>query len=80
MDFHDFVVVGADGVRHLIETKGVETAEVKHKDAAAKVWCGNATALTGKKWAYTKVLQPEFARLQSKQLADLAALEPATLF
>jgi type III restriction enzyme len=78
--YPDFVVLDADGVRHLIETKGVETAEVKHKDAAAKVWCENATSLTGKKWAYTKVLQPEFTRLQPKQLADLAALEPASLF
>ena len=74
--YPDFVVLDADGVRHLIETKGVETAEVKHKDAAAKVWCENATALTGKKWTYTKVLQPEFARLQPKQLADLAAWSP----
>jgi len=78
--YPDFVVLDADGVRHLIETKGVETAEVKHKDAAATMWCENATALTGKKWVYTKVLQPEFTRLQPKQLADLAALEPASLF
>ncbi len=50
-------------MRHLIETKGVETAEVKHKDAAAKVWCENATVLTGKKWQYSKVLQPDFSKL-----------------
>jgi type III restriction enzyme len=72
--FPDFVVLARDGVRHLIETKGAETVEVKHKDAAARLWCEHATTLTGKKWQYTKVLQTEFEKLQPKELSDLAAL------
>ena len=72
--YPDFVVVDDKGVHHLIETKGAQTIEVRHKDAAAKVWCENATTLTGKEWRYRKILQTEFARLQPKMLADLAAL------
>jgi type III restriction enzyme len=70
----DFVAVDADGVHHLLETKGYETVEVKYKDAAAEEWCANATALTKTKWAYRKVAQKEFEELAPKALADLSGL------
>jgi type III restriction enzyme len=70
----DFVAVDSDGVHHLLETKGYETAEVKYKDAAAEEWCANATALTKTKWAYRKVAQKEFEELAPKALSDLAGL------
>jgi type III restriction enzyme len=70
----DFVAVDEDGVHHLLETKGYETAEVKFKDAAAEEWCANATALTKTKWRYRKVAQKEFEELAPKALADLAGL------
>jgi type III restriction enzyme len=38
----DFVAVTADGVHHLIETKGREDVDVKHKDRAA-LNCGAKT-------------------------------------
>ncbi len=60
----DFVAVTADGVHHLIETKGREDVDVKHKDRAAQLWCENATLLTGTQWEYQKVMQKEFEKLQ----------------
>ena len=72
----DFVAVTTDGVHHLIETKGREDIDVKHKDLAARLWCENATILTGTEWVYRKVLQKEFERLQPADFEDLIALDP----
>src|SRR2546426_1610695 len=52
--YPDFVAVDAEGGYWILETKGMETEEVKQKDQAATVWCENATMLTGKKWKYLK--------------------------
>ena len=46
-----------DGTHYLVETKGLEDVNVANKDRAAQLWCENATRLTGKPWAYLKVLQ-----------------------
>lgn len=75
----DFVAVTSDGIHHLIETKGREDIDVKHKDRAAALWCENATLLTGITWQYKKVLQKEFEKLQPNDFEDLIALEPITL-
>ena len=75
----DFVAVTADGVHHLIETKGREDVDVQHKDRAAQLWCENATMLTETEWQYKKVLQPPFEQLQPDEFSDLIALEPITL-
>lgn len=75
----DFVAVTSDGVHHLIETKGREDIDVKHKDRAATLWCENATLLTGVEWRYKKVLQKEFESLQPDEFEDLIALEPIQL-
>ena len=72
----DFVAVTTDGVHHLIETKGREDIDVRHKDRAAQLWCENATILTGTEWVYRKVLQKEFEKLQPTDFEDLIALEP----
>jgi type III restriction enzyme len=50
----DFIAVTQDGVHHLIETKGREDVDVKHKDRAARLWCENATILTGTEWLYKR--------------------------
>ena len=76
----DFVAVDDQGKSWLLETKGQETAEVAHKDAAATQWCENATKLTGKMWAYVKVPQKEFEALRPSGLSDLAALQGQTLW
>ena len=76
----DFVAVSTDGVHHLIETKGREDVDVSHKDRAARLWCENATRLTGVEWRYLKVPQKEFESLQPDEFEDLIALEPVGLF
>jgi type III restriction enzyme len=78
--YPDFVALDDKGVRWLLETKGAETEEVAHKDAAAKQWCENATQLTKTQWQYLKVPQKGFEVLQPSRLADLKALQPAKLF
>ena len=72
--YPDFVAIDKKGAHWLIETKGMETTDVGHKDLAATHWCENATALTETKWKYVKVPQKAFEVLQPARLADLAAL------
>jgi len=74
------VAVDDHGVRWLLETKGAETDDVPHKDAAATQWCENATQLTKTQWQYLKIPQKAFELLQPRRLADLKALSPVTLF
>jgi len=72
--------VDEQGTRWLLESKGAETGEVAHKDAAATQWCENATALTGTKWTYIKVPQKAFETLQPTRLEHPTALRTPTLF
>ena len=67
----DFAVQTHDGMHHLVETKGLEDVNVAHKDRAARLWCENASRLTGHRWEYLKVPQTEFERLQPGAFADL---------
>ncbi len=75
----DFVAVTTDGVHHLIETKGQENVDVPHKDRAARLWCENATLLTGSEWRYLKVPQKEYESLRPEEFEDLVALAPIGL-
>lgn len=70
----DFVAVDDGSKFWLLETKGMETAEVARKDAAAIQWCENATRLTGALWKYVKVPQKDFQALQPNRLSELMAL------
>jgi type III restriction enzyme len=72
--YPDFVVIDSTGRHWLIETKGMESAEVSQKDAAATNWCENASSLTKVAWSYLKVPQKGFEVLQPRHLSDLAAL------
>jgi len=72
--YPDFVATDRDEVHWLLETKGQETEEVKHKDRAATLWCENASLLTGKPWRYLKVPQKEFEKLQPESLGELVVL------
>lgn len=67
----DFAVLTRDSTHHIVETKGLEDVNVAHKDRAARLWCENATRLTGRRWEYLKVPQAEFERLQPTAFADL---------
>jgi type III restriction enzyme len=78
--YPDFVAIDAKGTRWLLETKGAETGDVAHKDAAAAQWCGNATELTGQKWKYLKIPQKGFETLQATRFEHLGAFKAASLF
>jgi type III restriction enzyme len=62
------------GEHYPIETKGREDIDVAHKEAAALIWCENATALTGTSWHYVKVPQAAFAKLQPADFSNLAVV------
>jgi len=70
----DFVAIAVDGSRWLLETKGQESAEVRHKDRAAALWCENASTLSSVRWAYRKVPQKDFEALAPSRLCELDAL------
>ena len=74
----DFVAVQDDGTHWLIETKGLVSVDVAHKNRAAILWCENASRLTGTSWQYIIVHQSEFEQLQPDAYSDLYALR--TLF
>jgi type III restriction enzyme len=70
----DFVAVTTEGTHHLLETKGFEDVNVANKDRAARLWCENASMLTGTPWSYLKVRQTEYSNLQPTTFSDLIAL------
>jgi type III restriction enzyme len=76
----DFVAVLSDGSHYLVETKGREDVDVRHKDRAARVWCENASVLTGTQWEYIKVPQKDFETLEATHFSDLTVFgAPALL-
>ncbi len=58
--YPDFVVRLVDDTSLVIETKGLEDVDVAHKDRRARRWCRDASDLSGREWAYEKVLQKVF--------------------
>jgi type III restriction enzyme len=70
----DFVAVLTNGTHYLIETKGLEDVNVAYKDRAARMWCENASLLTGISWTYLKVRQSDYNSLQPSEFADLVVL------
>ncbi len=77
--YPDFLALDDRGTHWLLETKGAETGDVTYKDAAATLWCENATQLTGKQWKYLKVPQKGFQTLQPSRLEHLMALASTLL-
>jgi type III restriction enzyme len=75
----DFVVLTSDGTHYIAETKGLEDVNVANKDRAAQLWCENTTQLTGKPWAYVKVLQTAYKQLQPNLFEDLLVLKQEKL-
>ncbi len=69
--YPDFVVKTELDEMWLVETKGQESLEVQYKDRAARLWCENATTLTGQQWRYVKVPQKEYEKLQPVEFYDL---------
>ena len=69
--YPDFVVKTDLDEMWLVETKGQESVDVRYKDAAALLWCENASRLTGQRWRYVKVPQKEYDKLQPVKFSDL---------
>ena len=69
--YPDFVVKTDLDEMWLVETKGQESIDVRYKDAAALLWCENASRLTGQRWRYVKVPQKEYDKLQPIEFSDL---------
>ena len=70
----DFVTLINDGTHYIVETKGLEDVNVANKDRAARLWCENTTALTGMPWAYLKVLQTAYEKLQPTTFSEIVVM------
>jgi type III restriction enzyme len=57
-----------------VETKGQENVDVARKDQAARLWCENASELTGLPWRYLKVPQKQYEQLQPATFEDVQML------
>ncbi len=71
--YPDFIVRLVNGDHWLIETKGLEDIEVALKDARARQWSRDASALTGVQWDYLKVPYETFRRSTAPSFWELAA-------
>jgi type III restriction enzyme len=69
--YPDFVVRLTDDTCLVIETKGMEDLDVAHKDRRARRWCQDATALSGRDWAYEKVRQKIFDAFTGESVESL---------
>lgn len=58
--YPDFVLRLVDDTCLVVETKGLEDLDVALKDRRARRWCRDASALSGRDWAYEKVRQKVF--------------------
>ena len=69
--YPDFLIVLNNGERLVIETKGIEDVDVKHKDKRAELWCEDASRLTGEVWRYCRVDQEDFEKYKYKTVSEL---------
>jgi len=69
--YPDFVAVTDENEQIIIETKGREDVDVKHKDERIKQWCEDATRITGSNWSFIKVGQEEFEKYRFKSIKEL---------
>jgi len=57
---------------YLIETKGLEEAELSLKMKHAKEWCKKVTELAGMQWEYLKVSREDFESYKTQSFGTLA--------
>jgi len=69
--YPDFLVLTERKEHVIIETKGREDVDVKHKDNRIRLWCEDATNLTGEKWFFIRVNQEDFEKYRFKDLKEL---------
>ena len=69
----DFVAKTREGY-FLLEPKGTgwdQQADTPVKVQAAKEWCAKVSELTGERWTFAKILQPDFQRFQALPFGEL---------
>jgi len=59
---------------HLARSVDVEKSPLNCIVSAARLWCDNATRLTGKPWVYIKVREGDYYSLQPALFADVNVL------
>ncbi len=69
--YPDFLIRMRNEECYLIETKGLVDLEVSHKDERTRVWCKDASSLTGHKWSFIRVNQEDFQRHRFKSVKEL---------
>jgi len=69
--YPDFIVKTKKGEKIIIETKGRVDVDVEHKDKRMKIWCEDASNLTGQKWTFIRINQESFEKHRFRDLKDL---------
>jgi type III restriction enzyme len=72
--YPDFIVETNGGEKIIIETKGRVDVDVEHKDKRAKIWCKDASNLTGETWRFFRVNQELFEKHKFENLGEIASV------
>jgi len=67
----DFIVKATKGRFYLLETKGEVDINVPRKDDRARIWCDDASKITGQDWHYQRIDQKLFEAHYYNTLREL---------
>jgi type III restriction enzyme len=69
--YPDFVILTNNNEYLIVETKGRVDEDVVNKDKRIKLWCEDATRITGKKWLFKRINQEDFESYRFKSIQEL---------
>ena len=69
--YPDFILLTDKKKQIIVETKGKEDVDVKHKDKRIRLWCEDATNIMGSDWLYIRVNQRDFEKYRFKSINEL---------
>ncbi len=72
--YPDFVVLTDKNEYLIVETKGREDVDVVHKDKRIKLWCEDASNLTGNKWTFIRIVEERFRRCRFENIEQLKSV------
>jgi type III restriction enzyme len=72
--YPDFVVKLSNGDYWVMETKGLEDVDVKHKDKRAMIWCEDATKLTKDNWSFVRINQELFYKRRFRTIKEILGI------
>jgi type III restriction enzyme len=70
-NYHPDFVAGVKGTYYVLETKGEVDEDVKYKDERIKIWCEDASRVTGTAWKFARINQQDFEKYHFNNLSDL---------